>query len=105
MLVRTLKFTLLTFAHSGTPNELLNADYNASSLPKGKHSTKGMGKTAPDTKNQVKLTDGTVVPMGPGVATNVNNSGGFTLAYNEFIVYDLAQIKMRYMAKIKFNFK
>ena len=64
-----------------------------------------MGKIAPDPKNAVKLEDGTVVPMGPGIDTKVNNPNGYTLNYNEFIVYDLAQIKMRYMAKIKFEFK
>ena len=64
-----------------------------------------MGSVAPDPKKAVKLSDGTIVPMGPGVDTKVKNPQGYTLNYNEFIVYDLAQIKMRYMAKIKFNFK
>jgi len=32
----------------GTPQELLGADYLADQLPKGKHSTKGLGSVAPD---------------------------------------------------------
>ncbi len=32
----------------GNPQELLAANYNADSLPKGKHSTKGLGSIAPD---------------------------------------------------------
>lgn len=88
----------------GEPKELLNADYNADQLPKGKHSTKGLGKTAPDPKNYTTLTDGTIVPMGPGVNTNVVNPRGYTLMYNEYIVYDVHQIRMRYLAKIKFNY-
>lgn len=39
----------------GDCNELLDADYEASNLPPGKHSTKGLGQTAPDPKNSVTL--------------------------------------------------
>ena len=48
---------------------------------------------------------GTVVPMGKYMNTGVNNPGGYTLQYNEFIVYDLSQIKMKYLVKVQFNFK
>ncbi len=33
------------------------------------------------------------------------NPHGYTLNYNEFIVYDVKQIKMKYLVKVKFNFK
>jgi poly [ADP-ribose] polymerase len=39
--------------------------------------------------------------MGPAINTDKD----YTLNYNEFIVYNTEQIKMRYLAKIKFNFK
>lgn len=39
----------------GDCNELLDADYEASNLPDGKHSTKGLGQTGPDPNNQVTL--------------------------------------------------
>uniref|UniRef100_A0A3B3IM99 Poly [ADP-ribose] polymerase n=1 Tax=Oryzias latipes TaxID=8090 RepID=A0A3B3IM99_ORYLA len=39
----------------GDCNELLDADYEANNLPAGKHSTKGLGQTAPDPKNSVTL--------------------------------------------------
>lgn len=39
----------------GDSNELLDADYEASNLPSGKHSTKGLGQTGPDPKNSVTL--------------------------------------------------
>ncbi len=39
----------------GDCNELLDADYEASNLPPGKHSTKGLGQTGPDPKNAVTL--------------------------------------------------
>ena len=32
----------------GQTNDLLTADYDAAKLPRGKHSTKGLGRVAPD---------------------------------------------------------
>lgn len=46
-----------------------------------------------------------VVPMGPGEPTTVNNGKGFSLNYNEYIVYDTKQVRMRYLIKLKFLFK
>ena len=43
--------------------------------------------------------------MGPAKETAVAKMKGYTLNYNEFIVYDTRQIKMRYLAKIRFDFK
>uniref|UniRef100_A0A7N9AYC4 Poly [ADP-ribose] polymerase n=1 Tax=Mastacembelus armatus TaxID=205130 RepID=A0A7N9AYC4_9TELE len=87
----------------GDCNELLDADYEASNLPAGKHSTKGMGQTTPDPKNSVTL-DGVTVPMGPGVKTGLGKSTGYSLLYNEFIVYNPAQARMRYLLRIQFNY-
>jgi len=53
----------------------------------------------------VNRDDGVVVPMGPGEPATVKNSKGFTLNYNEFIVYDIKQVRMRYLIKLKFLFK
>lgn len=50
----------------GSMNEKFIADYYAANLPPGKHSTKGVGRTAPNPDNAVKLDDGVVIPMGPG---------------------------------------
>ena len=49
--------------------------------------------------------DDLCLPMGPAKETAVAKMKGYTLNYNEFIVYDTRQIKMRYLAKIRFNFK
>uniref|UniRef100_A0A671RND0 Poly [ADP-ribose] polymerase n=1 Tax=Sinocyclocheilus anshuiensis TaxID=1608454 RepID=A0A671RND0_9TELE len=46
---------LLSEVALGNSNELLDADYNADQLPSGKHSTKGLGQTAPDSNNYVAL--------------------------------------------------
>jgi poly [ADP-ribose] polymerase len=70
-------------------------------LPPGKHSTKGVGQTQPDPEGLQKLDSGVAVPMGKGVASGVSSS----LLYNEYIVYDVSQIRMEYLFQMKFNFK
>jgi len=49
--------------------------------------------------------DGVLVPWGKPTDTGVKNPKGYTLNYNEYIVYDTKQIKMKYLLKVKFNFK
>lgn len=71
-------------------------------LPKGKHSTKGLGRTCPDPSASFTTPEGVVIPMGKGIDSGVNGS---SLLYNEFIVYDTAQINMKYLLKMRFNYK
>ncbi|XP_055722375.1 poly [ADP-ribose] polymerase 2 [Salvelinus fontinalis] len=94
---------LLSEVALGDSNELLAADYEAAKLPAGKHSTKGLGQTSPDPRNAVTL-DGVTVPMGPGRKTGVGAGGGYSLLYNEFIVYNPAQTHMRYLLRVQFNY-
>ena len=49
--------------------------------------------------------NGTLVPNGKLVNTGVKNPSGYTLNYNEFIVYDTNQIRMKYLVKVQFDFK
>jgi len=86
----------------GKPNKMLKADYDASSLPAGCNSVHGLGKVEPSTHEEVS---GAKLAMGPPRNTKVDNKGGYTLQYNEFIVYNTNQIKMKYLAKVKFNYK
>ncbi|XP_030854208.1 poly [ADP-ribose] polymerase 1 [Strongylocentrotus purpuratus] len=69
--------------------------------PAGKHSTKGLGRTCPDPSGLVTIEDNLQVPMGKGCDSNINNT---SLLYNEYIVYDVAQVQMRYLIKMKFNY-
>lgn len=48
--------------------------------------------------------DGVTVPMGPGVKTGIGKQNSYSLLYNEFIVYNPAQTRMRYLLRIKFNY-
>ncbi|KAJ0250128.1 hypothetical protein HA466_0143210 [Hirschfeldia incana] len=86
----------------GDMNELLNSDYNADKLPPGKLSTKGVGRTAPNPSEAKTLEDGVVVPLGKPVD---HSSSKGSLLYNEYIVYNTEQIKMRYVIQVKFNYK
>ena len=86
----------------GQSNQLINADYNADQLPEGKSSVMGMGRIEPA---GYKNLEGGLLPVGPAKKTKISEVGGYTLNYNEFIVYDTEQIKMKYLAKIKFNYK
>lgn len=48
--------------------------------------------------------DGMVVPVGHVKDTGVANTSGYTLNYNEYIVYDARQVKMKYAVQVEFNF-
>lgn len=57
--------------------------------PRGKHSTKGLGKQVPRESEYVKWRDDVVVPCGKPVPSNVKAT---ELNYNEYIVYNTAQV-------------
>eukprot|EP00794_Sanderia_malayensis_P018644 gene18644-20525_t len=88
----------------GKSKELLAADYDADKLPKEYNSVMGLGRTAPDPSDIYSLPNGTVVPYGKPTDTGVLNSNGYTLNYNEYIVYDTKQIRFKYLVKVKFLF-
>ncbi|XP_059807570.1 poly [ADP-ribose] polymerase 2 [Hypanus sabinus] len=98
-----LGLLLLSEVALGNCNELLAADAGADRLPAGKHSTMGLGRVAPKEVNSVSL-DGVMVPMGPGKETGVKNPHGYTLNYNEYVVYQPAQVRMRYLLKVQFDY-
>ncbi|NP_001191521.1 poly-(ADP-ribose) polymerase I [Aplysia californica] len=85
----------------GNMYELTHSEF-VNKLPKGKHSTKGLGRMCPDPSGTYETPDGVVLPMGKGVDSPTTNT---SLLYNEFIVYDTAQINMKYLFKMKFNYR
>ncbi|KAM8832738.1 poly [ADP-ribose] polymerase 1 [Spinachia spinachia] len=91
---------LLAEVALGNMHELKKASH-ITKLPKGKHSVKGLGRSAPDPSASVTL-DGVQVPVGKGTNTNIDDT---SLLYNEYIVYDVAQVNMKYLLKIKFNYQ
>jgi len=81
----------------GTPHKVTVDEY-MERAPPGKHSTLALGQTAPDPKGNVKMDNGTVIPMGKLSTSGISSA----CSHNEFIVYDVAQIHVEYMLKIKF---
>ncbi|KAK7740956.1 hypothetical protein SLS53_005019 [Cytospora paraplurivora] len=99
---------LLCEAELGEPmQELLGSDYHAGDKAKSKGllSTLGKGRTGPSVWKDascvhpslagVKMPDTCRGPPGP---TGVN---GVCLQYNEYICYDVAQVRLRYLFRVK----
>lgn len=82
----------------GTMYERMQADF-ITKLPSGYHSVKGVGRSAPDPNESSKIED-IHVPLGPLKETSVVGS----LLYNEFIVYDPAQVRIRYLIQTEFDY-
>lgn len=71
-------------------------------LPDDKQSVKGVGKTYPNPSAELVREDGVKVPLGEPVTDDTIQS---SLLYNEFIVYDVAQVKIQYLFKMKFKYE
>lgn len=84
----------------GASNEMFSPDSGASSLPFGTKSTKGCGRIAPEGEGKLVSIDGSTkkvkVPEGKLVETEHRTS---LLQFNEFVVYDNSQVRMRYLIK------
>ncbi|KAF9183355.1 Poly [ADP-ribose] polymerase 2 [Haplosporangium sp. Z 767] len=89
----------------GDMHEIQQSDYNAkaNSQKAGKQSTKGCGLSYPDEVHDVMIDDDLRVQAGPLVTEN-RSGNGYRLQYNEYIVYNTSQIKMRYLLKMKFDY-
>lgn len=85
----------------GNMYECKGAEY-VTDLPKGKHSTKGKGMTIPNPDAKVLTEDGVEIPLGKGTKSTGERT---SLLYNEYIVYDVSQVRMKYLIKMDFNFK
>ncbi|XP_021898314.1 poly [ADP-ribose] polymerase 1 [Carica papaya] len=92
---------LLSEVALGEIYELKKAKY-MDKPPKGKHSTKGLGKKVPQESEFVKWRDDVIIPCGKPVTSSVKAS---ELMYNEYIVYDTAQVKMQFLLKVRFHHK
>uniref|UniRef100_A0ABQ0M6C5 Poly [ADP-ribose] polymerase n=1 Tax=Mycena chlorophos TaxID=658473 RepID=A0ABQ0M6C5_MYCCL len=93
-------------------HELVSADYHADQGCKSakKNSTKGLGRTQPGAwKDAGKALGhdeliGCDMPDGPAQDVVVPGlNGGYGLQYNEVIVYDISQIRMRYLLMVKMD--
>ncbi|TKY62377.1 Poly of ADP-ribose polymerase 1 [Spatholobus suberectus] len=92
---------LLSEVALGNVYELKKAKY-MDKPPQGKHSTKGLGKKMPHESEYVKWRGDVTVPCGKPVSSNVKTS---ELMYNEYIVYNTAQVKTQFLLKVRFHHK
>ncbi|GMT33620.1 hypothetical protein PFISCL1PPCAC_24917, partial [Pristionchus fissidentatus] len=95
-------FLLLAEVALGEENQLKDADYNANKLPSNKQSTWGVGRTMPNPKEEKQILDNVTVPCGKPIPNLLGKDG--SLLYNEFIVYNTQQIRLRYLVEVKFSF-
>ncbi|XP_043064418.1 poly [ADP-ribose] polymerase isoform X2 [Drosophila ficusphila] len=85
----------------GDMMECTSAKY-ITKLPKDKHSCFGHGRTMPDPSNSYIRNDGVEIPIGEAVTSeNLRSS----LLYNEYIVYDIAQVNIQYLFRMEFKYK
>ena len=73
--------------------EKITSEY-VTKLPDGCHSTRGIGKVIPDESTHVVVDDNIIVPNGKLIENKEVNA---YLQYDEFIVYDMSQVKIRYL--------
>ncbi|CAH2107562.1 unnamed protein product [Euphydryas editha] len=89
---------LLSDVALGNMKECRSAEF-VTQLPAGTHSVWGVGRTQPDAARARSLGD-VLVPLGPPRSDDKPTS----LLYNEFIVYDVAQVNVKYLIQMKFNY-
>ncbi|TNV79748.1 hypothetical protein FGO68_gene2208 [Halteria grandinella] len=85
----------------GKMRELHGTDADADdNLPKTCQSTRGIGTKYPDPKESRVIDKDVTVPLGKSIE---NDDPMAYRGHNEFIVYNVEQVKMRYLVKVKFN--
>ncbi|KAL2609830.1 hypothetical protein R1flu_028403 [Riccia fluitans] len=85
----------------GKVKEFKGAQYMEKPM-NGSNSTKGVGKTAPLQSEFQKWDNDVTVPCGKPVPSGATDT---SLLYNEYIVYDTAQVQLRFLLKVKFKHK
>ena len=91
---------LLAEVALGKLNELKYDQY-MEKPPAGTHSTKALGQYAPHHKDYKKIENDIVVPAAKIASTGIKSA----CSHNEFIIYDVAQIRVKYLLRLKFKHK
>ncbi|KAL4460526.1 hypothetical protein ABPG74_000277 [Tetrahymena malaccensis] len=88
----------------GDMNNKISSDFNASNLPQGKQSVRALGQICPPKDSLVNIYDDVRISLGKCDYRN-SNSSKFQLLHNEYIVYNINQIMLKYLLRLKFHFK
>ena len=87
----------------GDYDERLKADIKLpETLKEGKNSVKVLGMNYPDEKGSFYDENGVEIPMGD-ILTNQDENKKTYFGFNEYIVYNLEQIKIKYITKVQFD--
>lgn len=99
------RYVFLCEVALGKMKTLLTAQ-NVQNLPNMEfQSVMGYGKTGPNPKGNIYLPNGCIVPLGklqnnpPPLFAEKNES--WNLQYNEYIVYNTSQIRIRYIVELR----
>ena len=65
-------------------------------------SVKGCGQHMPDPKGEYHEDHGCVIPMGKVIKAKLPEQS--VLLYDEYMTYNVAQSKMRYLLRVKFHY-
>jgi len=86
----------------GEMKELTQAE-NITSLKAPYKSVKGLGQRGPSPDHKVVMPNGCIAPIGEVVNYDHQNQGHFyhRLQHNEYIVYDVNQVRVRYLVQVK----
>eukprot|EP01107_Rhizomastix_libera_P007718 TRINITY_DN22736_c0_g1_i1.p1 TRINITY_DN22736_c0_g1~~TRINITY_DN22736_c0_g1_i1.p1 ORF type:complete len:932 (-),score=252.85 TRINITY_DN22736_c0_g1_i1:98-2872(-) len=84
----------------GNQNKLKSDQY-MEKAPAGTDSTFALGMKAPSPKGDVVIEDGVTVSPGKCEKTGLSTA----CSHNEFIIYDISQVQIRYAVKMRFNYK
>ncbi|KAI6172676.1 Poly [ADP-ribose] polymerase [Aphelenchoides besseyi] len=93
----TDSFLLLCEVALGKIQEQYDANPDIKKPKKGYHSVKGLGATVPNDEEFEVLSNGLIVPCGRPIKANQNKQ--LSLLYNEYIVYNVDQIKIKYLVR------
>ena len=85
----------------GTPTRRYQSDY-ITVLPANVHSTYALGRQMPSPVGDVTLPEGLVVPAGRPI-NQPDDYSRCSLLYNEFIVYDVAQVRLKYLLHVGYK--
>lgn len=70
-------------------------------LPRGKHSTLGCGRQVPSPSASIYTDEGVKIPLGREDAEQEEGAVKRRLTYNEHIVYNEGQVRIRYILKVR----
>jgi len=93
----------------GKINDLREANSEMNKAAEGFNSTRGVGQTGPDHSHSIVFPNGVGVPIGEVIQYPIPTEilkanppvSQYAVSFNEFIVYDTSQIRMRYL--VQFN--